>query len=65
MAADEVYRGYRISYQRGDRFARIFAPGEPWGMKEIPDAGKSGNRDWLRTQARRIIDADIASAEGE
>lgn len=64
MTFDEVYKGYRISFQRGDRFAWIFAPGEAVAMNEIPTSDKSGNRAWLRSEARRIIEADIISGAG-
>lgn len=59
IAFHEEYQGYRISFQRNDRFAWIFAPGENRAMNEIPQAEKSGSRDQLRVMARAIIDAEL------
>ena len=56
---DEEYRGYLISYQRNDRFAWIYRPGDIGALNEIPQADKSNSRDFLRGEAHRIIDADI------
>ncbi len=58
---DDEYRGYRISYQRGDRFAWILPPTGGLALNEIPQADLGEGRHELRAKAMAIIDADIAS----
>jgi hypothetical protein len=57
---DEVYRGYRISYQRGDRFAWIFPPGSAFALETIPSVTKAEGLEVLRGMAHAVIDEEIA-----
>jgi hypothetical protein len=57
---DEVYRGYRISYQRGNRIAWIFAPGSALALETIPSATRAEGLEVLRRRAHAVIDEEIA-----
>jgi hypothetical protein len=60
----EEYRGYQISYERNDRFARIYRHGDFDALNEIVQAERSGSREYLRGEAHRIIDKDIKRVAG-
>ena len=57
---DEVYHGYRISFQRGNRIAWIFPLGSALALETMPSATKAEGLEVLRAKAHAVIDEEIA-----
>jgi hypothetical protein len=57
---NEVYRSYRISYQRGNRIAWIFAPRSVLALETMPSATRAEGMEALRGRAHAVIDEVIA-----
>ncbi len=62
MKIDEHYRGYRISYQRRNRFAYIWPPNGNLALNEIPRVGNGEGLAALRERAFAVIDQDVEQA---
>lgn len=63
MKYDETYKGYRISYQRGNRFAWIWPPSGNLAINHIPTAEPGESLADLKRKTYAAIDADIAEFE--
>ena len=54
----EAHRGYRISYQDGDRMVRIARPDSNEPLPSVAHAEPGEGRSDLRAKAKLLIDAD-------
>ena len=60
MALEEIYRGHRISYQRGGRVACITRVGSIFALDVFPTATTAEGLRVLKQRAYAAVDAELA-----